>query len=289
MKQSITSSKICKDLKGENLNWRECTEYAESSLVIKACELWESGSYKNTEEIANQLKLARTTVINMLNRGNKYGWCVYNGEHVRNKTLRTNVAKMKRRIIQYDLQGNIINTYNSVTEAMQKTGCHMTNIIETARKHQNTAGGFIWRYTDDTDPLVPIINRNHKKVIQYSFDGEKIQEYVSVVSAAEQTGISKDKIAGCARGKSPKQAGGYIWRYENIPFSIEEKVNPRCKKVTQYDLKGNRIKEFSSVAEASKVTGIWKSNIALAARKQKNTAGGYIWRYVEEVESHAHV
>lgn len=72
LKQSITSSSICKKLKGEDANWEECTRFAESSLTIKACEMWKSKQYKNTEEIAIQLGLSRTTVIHMLTRGNKY-------------------------------------------------------------------------------------------------------------------------------------------------------------------------------------------------------------------------
>lgn len=280
LRSSIISSIVCKDLKGEHANWDECTKYAESSLTIKACELWESGLYKSTEDIASKLHLSRTTVIHMLTRGNHYGWCSYIGINERNKTLKKSSVERERAIIQYDLEGKLLYSYCSVKEAAKKTGCKSANIIGCARKLYNTSGGYIWRYADDKEPLEIIINKNHKRVTQYTVEGKALNEYPSVSEAAKITGISRDKISGCARGKSPKVAGGYIWRYENTPFFIEERVNPRQKRVAQYDLKGNKLNEFPSVVKASKATGIWKENIASVARGKAKTAGGYSWRYI---------
>lgn len=276
--KSINSSEISRILKGD-INWEECSSYAESSLVIKACELWKSGLYNNTEDIARQLGLHRSTIIHMLTRGNRYGWCSYNGIYERNKTLKINSEERKRKILQYDIKGVLLASYSSIAEAELETGCKSANIIECALKHYNTIGGFVWRYADDEEPLEIVINRNYKKVIQYSGSGEKIQEYESVTSAANATGISRNIIDSCARNKRYNVKGGFVWRYENDPFFVEKKDNPRKKKVIQYDLKGNKIKQYSSVVEASKITGIWKENIASAARGKVKTAGGYIWRY----------
>lgn len=55
------------------------------------------------------------------------------------------------------------------------------------------------------------------------------------------------------------------------------------KKVSQYDLNGNRIDTFKSASEASRCTGINRSNICSVARRNTKykTAGGYIWKYEE--------
>ena len=50
------------------------------------------------------------------------------------------------------------------------------------------------------------------------------------------------------------------------------------KPVTQYDLKGRKIKTFPSIAVASKETGISHSHISSRARGVEYTAGGFIWR-----------
>ena len=51
------------------------------------------------------------------------------------------------------------------------------------------------------------------------------------------------------------------------------------KKVKQYDLKGNFIKEYPSISNASKETRINISNIYSALNKKRKVAGGYIWIY----------
>lgn len=56
------------------------------------------------------------------------------------------------------------------------------------------------------------IIKNSKSVIQLSFTGEIVGRYISVSSASKQTGIKH--IDDVCRGVR-KQAGGYIWKYEN--------------------------------------------------------------------------
>ena len=49
--------------------------------------------------------------------------------------------------------------------------------------------------------------------------------------------------------------------------------------VIKYDLEGNFIKEYISLADAAKDVGIEKSTICQAAKKDSGTAGGFIWKY----------
>ena len=53
-------------------------------------------------------------------------------------------------------------------------------------------------------------------------------------------------------------------------------------KITQYDLKMNKIKEHKSIADASKETGISKGNIRCVLKNYGKTAGGFIWKYLDE-------
>jgi hypothetical protein len=54
-----------------------------------------------------------------------------------------------------------------------------------------------------------------------------------------------------------------------------------CKKVKQYNLIGNFIKEYNSINEASKQTSINQGNISMCILGKRKTAGGYIWKYKE--------
>ena len=53
----------------------------------------------------------------------------------------------------------------------------------------------------------------------------------------------------------------------------------RKKQVTQLDLDGNYIAQYTSVAEASRQTRCSKTGIAKTCRKERRNSGGYIWEY----------
>lgn len=59
------------------------------------------------------------------------------------------------------------------------------------------------------------------------------------------------------------------------------------KKVYQYSKDGNFLKEYVSLREAERQTGIFASSIGSAIKKRgySNSAGGYLWSY-DKLESH---
>lgn len=58
-----------------------------------------------------------------------------------------NVGKNSTKaVIQYDLNMNKIQQYNSITEASQKTGINVSSISGVCHFKRKTAGGYIWRF-----------------------------------------------------------------------------------------------------------------------------------------------
>lgn len=57
------------------------------------------------------------------------------------------------------------------------------------------------------------------------------------------------------------------------------KINGR-KKIKQFDLSGNFIKEWDSLSEASKNLKIPVGNISSVIHGKRNQAGGYIWKVI---------
>lgn len=56
------------------------------------------------------------------------------------------------------------------------------------------------------------------------------------------------------------------------------------KTVLQYDKNRNFIKEWEAIQLASKKLNIQSSDISDCCRNKRKTAGGYIWRYKEELK-----
>ena len=64
-------------------------------------------------------------------------------------------------------------------------------------------------------------------------------------------------------------------------YDIGRKIPPHQKKVSQYSLSGEFIKEWDSLAEAGRSTGTYGANIYKVCRGKREQAGGYKWRYTE--------
>lgn len=58
--------------------------------------------------------------------------------------------------------------------------------------------------------------------------------------------------------------------------------NNFTRKITQYDLQMNKIKDFNSIVEASKELNINKSNINCVLKNNGKSAGGFIFKYLED-------
>lgn len=55
--------------------------------------------------------------------------------------------------------------------------------------------------------------------------------------------------------------------------------NGRNHAVVQFNMDGTLLKEYPSLAEAERETGIWHNNISKACLKQIKSCGGFLWRY----------
>lgn len=53
------------------------------------------------------------------------------------------------------------------------------------------------------------------------------------------------------------------------------------KKVNQYDMQGNFIREWKSMMEVQRELKIFQSNISNCCRKKQNSTGGYKWEYAD--------
>ena len=70
-----------------------------------------------------------------------------------------------------------------------------------------------------------------------------------------------------------------------ITQSKKEKGEFRSLITLQYDKDGNFIKEWKSAKEAGKTLGIYPSSITRTCNNERNTAGGFVWKYKDKNKS----
>lgn len=124
-------------------------------------------------------------------------------------------------------------------------------------------------------------NENHfdrlKKIVyQFDINGNFIKKWESVSKVSKILNINLSDISSCCR-KINKTAGGYIWSYnlETPPPPLRKR-----KKINQYDIEGNFIKEWSSISEATKFYNIkHNSNLAACCRGISESSHGFKWKY----------
>lgn len=117
-----------------------------------------------------------------------------------------------------------------------------------------------------------------KTVYQYDvIDGSLISTYKSLTDAGNAVNATKQSISAACLSVN-KIYENYYWSYTfQNPFTPE--VDKRLKQVLQLDIEGKLLRSFKSVAEASRITGVYKGCIAKSCRGERKTAGGYHWKY----------
>lgn len=90
----------------------------------------------------------------------------------------------------------------------------------------------------------------------------------------------KRNISEAKRGKALS-----IEHKRNISESAKGSNNSNARAVTQHDLSGNEVARFGTMTEAARATGALQPLISKVCRGGAKTAGGYVWRYADEVEA----
>jgi hypothetical protein len=118
----------------------------------------------------------------------------------------------KRKVSQYDLQGNFIKSFESIKDAASYE-FDESNIQDCCVGRLKSSKGYIWRYSEDSPPE-KYRNKTIKSVFQYTLTGNLIKEWYSISQASKELAIGSNSITTCCKGKY-KSAGGFIWKYKD--------------------------------------------------------------------------
>ena len=200
--------------------------------------------------------------------------------------VRDGMDNNRRAIIQYDLDGNYVDTFFSAEEAARSIGTYSSSIIKVCRGVHKSHKGYIWRYEDDTSEVLShsdMIKSNDDRkraVTQYGLDGQFLNYYESASEAEALTGVSVSSIRrACSDMKFT--AGGYRWAFADDNFGNNSGKKVKHKRaIAQYDLSGRLLNTFESMIEAARQTGVERTSIYRCCNGKSKTGSGFIWRYI---------
>lgn len=112
-----------------------------------------------------------------------------NGQHAHDTGLNPTSIAIK----QYTLDGELVNTFTSITNACKHLGIEIHCVSEITRccdKFIKYAYNFIWRYETDDSPVEPVFKQDYM-VGQFTMDGVFIRGFKTLSDAAVAMGKHK--------------------------------------------------------------------------------------------------
>lgn len=112
----------------------------------------------------------------------------------------------------FDLNGNIIGSWITISEAERETGVNGTSIRLCIIGERNSAGKYIWKLEKDNKTMCTNVKTNYPKaVIAYDKQGNEVGRWKTITEASKATNANKSKIGMCLKGER-KTSGGYTWK-----------------------------------------------------------------------------
>ena len=175
--------------------------------------LWDDGYSVGC--IAKQIGSVRSSIYSVLLDYDKYS---------PEESLRRRNESLNKRVCQFNINGELLQTFNSIKEADLAVKASRGAIGSCCNRliGHRTVKGYVWLWEDDKDDINEVICNlkqsrrsipQMQKVIQYTLDGDIVAVYNTAKEAAMAFGKKKDShIGDCCKGRR-KSIFGYIWKF----------------------------------------------------------------------------
>ena len=118
-----------------------------------------------------------------------------------------------RAVVQYNLNGEQMATFESASEAARQTGGSQSKICSCCKRQRKTANDYQWRYYDDIQDVQKIEKKfiTGKKVAQCDEEGNILKIYPSFKEAARAVNGTSSAISRVCSGTNIRHKG-YKWK-----------------------------------------------------------------------------
>ena len=215
------------------------------------------------------------------------------------------VAKLKSRqiaVARYSLSGQLIDTYNSASEASRAFGCSEGSIYHASCGETKSAIGYQWRqYEGEPKQNIPEYSIElglHVKIGQYDLNGILIKKFESFMEASRKLKIDDSSIrASLNRSSKIKQRDYFFMRFskhEDVPNKVPRYNEPCTKDSSPVVMLSADymffIKRFGCIRKAKEfLNKSGREQISRVASKtggsdNRNTAWGFGWMWEKEYD-----
>lgn len=162
------------------------------------------------ETVTNKIELSEREKywIKKYNSSNKkYGYNLTDGG--------TGGRTHSKKVWQYDLQGNFIKEWNTITDASTQLNIDHRSISKAMNSKLLSAGGFQWK-KEKNKLTTKYHNNKNQSIIQLDMDGNQLKIWDSIKSITKELGINGGNIIKVCDGIGYyKSCGGYKWKRNN--------------------------------------------------------------------------
>ena len=116
-----------------------------------------------------------------------------------------------------------------------------------------------------------------------ALNSPEVKEKRIAASKAVWANRSQEQKNEIGRKISQRMAGHEVSKQTRQ--KIAQKQKNKLKRVAQIDLEGHQLREFESLTQAQRQTGIPSANIGRVCRRACKTAGGYCWKFLDSNEN----
>lgn len=119
-------------------------------------------------------------------------------------------------VCQYNYDGILLNTFDSIKQASECTGIHVQCISTCCAGMTKRAGNYQWRYKKynlpSIEPIPTIKSNGEKPINMFDKYGHYIRMFKSITEASREMGICHSSISDNCNYRL-RTAGGYVWKF----------------------------------------------------------------------------
>lgn len=145
-------------------------------------------------------------------------WCTakYN-THYGTCIERIKLNQPQTPVLMYDIQGNLIKEFPSISEAEKETGYNHGTISQCCRNIKHTYKGYIWIYKGEEKTILSRIEvyRNSKAFYQvemYDLNNNLLKTFNSVEEACKKTNTPRKEINSQIHNNQILNNSKHIWK-----------------------------------------------------------------------------